>query len=328
MRRREFIGLVGGAAAVWPLAARAQIPKVRRIGYVVTSTAAQETSRREAFLKAMQDLGYLEGKNIVVEWRFAERNVERLTAFADELVRLKVDAVVVGTAGIAEIFCKATTEIPIVVLSAGSFEGTGLIQSLNKPGGNVTGVQMLSPELMTKRLGMLAQIVSKLQRVGFIEPITPAGSRASPYLEITRAAAKALEIELRHSEVKSVGEFKTAFADLAQAQFQAALVQANPLSTDNTAEVVAAANESRIPTMYELRRFVEVGGLISYGPDREAFPRLVAGILDEILKGTSPALIPIRQATKFDLVINLKTAKSLELEMPPTLLALANDVIE
>jgi putative ABC transport system substrate-binding protein len=328
MKRREFVTLLGTGAVAWPLAARAQISKVRRIGYVVTSAAVQEAPRREAFLKAMQNLGYLEGRNIVVEWRFAERDVERLAAFADELVRLRVDAVVVGTAGIAEIFHKATTEIPIVVLSAGSFEGTGLVQSLNKPGGNVTGVQMLSPELMTKRLGMLAQIVSKLQRVGFIEPITPAGSRASPYLEITSAAAKALGIELRHSEVKSVGEFRTAFAELAQAQFQAALVQANPLSTDNTAEVVAAANESRMPTMYELRRFVEVGGLISYGPDRDTFPLLVAGILDEILKGTSPALIPIRQATKFDLVINLKTAKSLELEIPTTLLALANDVIE
>jgi putative ABC transport system substrate-binding protein len=328
MRRRDVLCVLSGAAVALPLDARAQMPKVRRIGYVVTSTAAQEAPRREAFLKAMQDLGYLEGRNIAVEWRFAERNVERLATFADELVRLRVDAVVVGTAGIAEIFHKATTEIPIVVLSAGSFEGTGLIQSLNKPGGNVTGVQMLSPELMTKRLGMLAQIVPKLQRVGFVEPITPAGSRASPYLEITGAAAKALGIELRHSEVKSVGEFKTVFAQLAQAQFQAALVQANPLSTDNAAEVAAAANESRIPTMYELRRFVEVGGLISYGPDRETFPLLVAGILDEILKGTSPALIPVRQAIKFDLIINLRTAKSLELEIPPTLLALANDVIE
>jgi putative tryptophan/tyrosine transport system substrate-binding protein len=329
MRRREFIGVLGGAAT-WPsLAARTQSQRRFRLGFV--STGAPDQTRPPGlkdFTEALRQLGYVDHQNLEILARFAEGDPRRLREFASELVSFKVDAILLQSAGEASIFHDYTHDIPIVAWSAGDLEGSGLVQSLRRPGGNVTGIQTLAPDLMTKRLQLLNQIVPALTSVGFIKPITPTGLITNRYVDVTTNAAKALGVELVQFEAHVAEEFRSVFDVMARRGIQAALVISNPLSGNNRVEIAAAAAEVRIPTMYEARDFVVSGGLIAYGVVRRDFPRLAAGILDQIFKGNSPAEIPVQQASKFELTLNLKAAGALGLQVPPTVLALADEVIE
>src|SRR5437660_6355296 len=330
MRRRRFISLIA-SAATWPsLAALAQSPKKYRLGFVSTGAGGAQTylTGTKDFTEGLRQIGYVEGQNLGIFARFAEGDPKRFREFARELVALKVNAILVQSAGVASIFHDYTQDVPIVAWSAGDLEGSGMVQSLRRPGGNVTGIQTLAPDLMTKRLQLLKQIVPALTSVGFVKPITPTGLITKRYIDVTINAAQTLGVELIQFEVHAVEEFRSVFETMAGRGIQAALIISNPLSSNNRVEIVAAAAQVRVPTMYEIRDFVFSGGLVAYGAVRRDFPRLAAGILDQIFKGTSPAEIPIQQASKFELTLNLKTAAVLNLQIPPTVLALADEVIE
>jgi putative ABC transport system substrate-binding protein len=328
MKRREFIGLIG-AAATWPLAARAQSPKRYRLGYV--SPGAADSPQKPGindFREALRKFGYLEHQNLEILGRFAEGNPKRLYAFASELVALKVDAILVPSAGVASVFFDYTHDVPIVVWSAGELEGTGMIQSLRRPGGNVTGIQILAPDLMTKRLQLLTQIVPGLRSVGLVKPIDPTGLITNRYIDVTINAARALGIELAQLEVHDAAEFRLVFDSMVRQGIHAGLLIGSPLSGNNRVEIAAAAAEAHIPVMYEGREFVVSGGLIAYGAVRSEFPHLAAGIIDKIFKGNSTAEIPVQQASIFQLTLNLKAARGLNMQIPNTVLALADEVIE
>jgi putative ABC transport system substrate-binding protein len=331
MRRREFIGLVGGAATSWPLVARAQQPhRMRKIG-ILTGQAANDSdglARFAAFTSALQDFGWTEGKNISFEVRRAIGDPGQFPAMATELAELKVDVIVAGSAGLASIAHQVTSTVPIVTTVAGELEGTGLIASLRRPAGNVTGMQILSPELMSKRVELLKQLVPALTRLGIFEPITPAAITTPRYFEVLIDAARRLQIQIHRVPVHGPEEFASAFSTMVQQGDQAALVLSNPLSFANRSELIRAASESQLPTIYEARPFATSGGLISYGPDFMQLARDAADYVNEILKGVAVGEIPVRQPTRFQLVINLKTARALGLTVPESFLLRADEVIE
>jgi putative tryptophan/tyrosine transport system substrate-binding protein len=326
VKRRDAL-LVLVAATLPSEVAHSQTGRVPRVAFVGTTTAAAEY-RIPQLAAALRQHGYIDGQNIRMDWRFAENDHTRLRTIAEELARSSPDVMIVTTAGVATIFRKATDRLPIVVWSAGDLEGTGLVESLKRPGGNITGVQILSPDLMTKRLELLRALVPSLTRVGFVKPITPAGFITDRYLEVTEDAARALGIELHSFEAHSASDFDSVFLLMVSKGVQAALVISNPLSFDHRSELARAAAVARLPTMLENREFVAAGGLISYGAVRHDFARLVAGYVHQIINGASPADLPIQQATNFEIVINLKTAAALGLSIPPTLIARADEVIE
>jgi putative ABC transport system substrate-binding protein len=330
MRRREFIALAGGAA-VWPLSVVAQsLDQKRKIGVLwgLAATDPAWSQRFGAFSQALQELGWVEGRNVAFEIRHAVGKPDELPALAADVVAAKVDVIVVNSAGLADLAHRVTTTIPIVVASAGDLEGTGLIASLARPGGNVTGLQILSPTLMSKRVELLKELVPELTRLAIILPITPAAIITPRYLEVIEQAGHALGIQTHRIEVRASKEFAPAFAALLREGNQAAIVIANPLSAAHRIDVIAAAAESRIPTIYEFRNFVSDGGLVSYGPPIQLFSRAAASYVDKILKGAAPGELPVQQPTTFEIVINLKTAKAMGLTVPPTLLARADEVIE
>jgi putative ABC transport system substrate-binding protein len=331
MQRRHFVKLLGGAAAAWPVAARAQQTiRIRKIG-ILAGQAANDpdgSARFAAFVSALQSFGWTEGRNISFEIRRAIGNPDQFRAMATELVEMKVDVIIAGSAGLASVAHQVTSTVPIVTTVAGELEGTGLIASLRRPGGNVTGMQILSPELMSKRMELLKQLVPALTLLGILEPITPAAITTAHYFEVLIDAAKRLQIQVHRVPVRAPEEFASAFSAMVQNGDQAALVLSNPLSYANRSELVRAAAESRLPTIYEVRPFVASGGLISYGPDFTQLARDAAIYVNEILKGVAAGEIPVGQPTKFQLVINLKTARGLGLTVPETFLFRADEVIE
>jgi ABC-type uncharacterized transport system substrate-binding protein len=330
MQRRKFITLLVAASVVWPTVSHAQQPdRIRKIGILWGQANDPEWLMRfAAFTQGLQKLGWTEGKNISFEIRHATGKPDQFPTIATELVGTNPDAILAGTAGLAAIARKATNTIPIVVVNAGELEGTGLIASLRRPGGNVTGIQILSPELMGKRVEMLKQLVPALTRLGIIEPITPAGIITPHYIEVLIDAARALQIQIHRVPVFSPAEFAAAFSTIAQEGDQAALVISNPLSFANRAELVRSAAQSRLPTIYEVRSFPAVGGLVSYGPDFVQLARDSASYVNEILRGAAPGDLPVQQPTKFELVVNLKTAKALGLTVPESFLLRADEVID
>jgi putative tryptophan/tyrosine transport system substrate-binding protein len=333
MKRRELITLLGGAAAAsvsWPLPARAQQrERIRLVGLLWGLAADDPESQRRfaAFAGGLRELGWTEGKNVAFELRYAVGNPDRFSAMAADLVQMNASAIVATSAGLVSIARQATGTIPIVAASAGALEGTGLIASLRRPGGNVTGNQILSPELMSKRVELLKQLVPNLTRLGVIDPVTPAAINSPRYLETITEAARALQIQVHHVEVRSPDQFAVAVAAIAR-EDQAALVIANPLSGSNAKVIAGSAAQNRLPTIYEFRFFALAGGLLSYGPDNVLLHRNAATYVDKILKGANPGDLPVQQPTKFDLVINLNAAKALGLTVPDKLLALADEVIE
>ena len=279
----------------------------------------------EAFQQALRDLGYLEGKNIVIEYRYAEGKVDRLPKLAEELVRLNVDVIwAVGPA--VPHANNATKTLPIVISNVGDPVALGLVSSLAKPGGHITGLATLSPELSGKRLELLKEVIPKLSRVAFFGNSTaPANAQG---LKESELAAAALGLQLQYLEVQSAKEIEPAFEAVSKGRAQAVLLLRNPLTANHHERIVELALKSRLPTLYADREFVEAGGLMSYGADYFFMYRRVAHYVDKILKGTKPADLPIEQPTKFELVINLKTAKQIGLTIPPTVLARADKVIK
>jgi putative tryptophan/tyrosine transport system substrate-binding protein len=323
MKRREFITLLGGAAA-WPIAARAQqARKAYKIGLL---NAGSEPLATKSLFDALSELGWIEGKNLAFKRRWAENRLERLPELAAELVRLNV-SVIVAFGTLAPLAAKrATSTIPIVMADAGDPVGSDLVASLARPGGNVTGMSLMAPDLGGKRLELLKELLPQLARVAVL------WNAANPYSALvfkeTQAAGRTLGIEVQSLEMRGAGDFDGAFA-AARRQHPAALIAVeDPLTIAYLKRIADFAVAEQLPSLYGLRGYVEVGGLISYGANLDDLHRRAAAYVDKILEGATPANLPVQQPTKFEMVINLKTAKALGLDVPPTLLARADEVIE
>ena len=302
--------------------AEAQQPKqIPRIGYLTGVGSAPN----EAFLQGLRDLGYVEGKNVLIEFRTTGGKFERRPELADELVRLKVDVIVADTAGEVTAAKNATATIPIVMRGVADPIALGLVASLANPGGNITGVATLAPELSGKRLELLQEVIPKLSRVALLITGAPAWRTS---IKETEVAAQALRLQLQILQVRGVDELEGVF-DAAKKQRAEALVQVQATTLGPyQPRIIELAAKNRLPTMYYSRRSVEIGGLMSYGLDRPYMDRRVASMVDKILKGRKPADIPVEQPMKFEFVVNLKTAKQIGLTIPPNVLARADKVIK
>jgi putative tryptophan/tyrosine transport system substrate-binding protein len=324
MKRREFITLLGGMAA-WPLAARAQqAARLPTIGFMGASTRSAENQWIATFVQRLRELGWTEGRTVAIEYRWAEGRDERLAEIAAEFVRLKVDVVV--TWGIPSTLAakKATSVIPVVAAALGDPLGTGIVASLGRPGGNVTGLSVQAPELAGKRLELLRETLPALRRLAILVNV----ENPSHVLEMreVQAAARTLGLQVDAREIRRAEHIAAAF-DALKGQ-DALYVCTDPVVFTNAVRINILAAAARIPTMHGRREYVEAGGLMSYGTNFPDLFRRAGEYVDKILRGAKPAEIPVEQPTKFEFVINLTTAKALGLEIAPTLLARADEVIE
>jgi putative tryptophan/tyrosine transport system substrate-binding protein len=321
MKRREFITLLGGSVALWPLTAHAQ--KVFKIGLLDTGLGANFAV---PFVGKLVELGYVEGKNVVIERRSAEGNAELLAGLAADLVRQQVDVIV--TAGTPAGFAakKATSTIPIVLGANSDPVGVGLVASLARPGGNATGNSLMAPDLSAKRLEILHTLAPEISRIAILWDSSNPGM--AERVRETKIAADQSHVVLHTVGPRNLNELETAFADLLNARPGAILVTAEAFTRQHLVRILDFANNNKIPAMFEDSSYVAAGGLVSYGPDYQDVFRKAAVFVDKILKGAKPADLPIEQPTKFELVINLKTAKAIGLSVPPTLLTTADKVIE
>jgi putative ABC transport system substrate-binding protein len=322
MRRREFIMLLGGAAA-WPLAARAQARKLPTIGFLGADSFSF-SPWTSAFVERLRELGWIEGGTVAIEYRWSEGRPERLAEIAAEFVRLKVDAIAT-VSGAVPTLQQATAVIPIVFAIGNDPVGTGLVASLARPGGNVTGVSVQATDLAGKRLELLRGVVSPFRRLAII------GNAAFPeaVLEMSKVQAlgPTLGIEVTALQIRRAEDIATAFETL-KPQADALYVVQDALIGANRTRIITFALTARLPTIFTARDYVQAGALMSYGPNFPALFRRAADLVDKILRGAKPADTPVEQASKFDLVINLTTAKALGLQIPDKLLALADEVIE
>jgi len=325
MKRREFITLLGSAAVAWPLAARAQQPgKLPTIGFLGTTTASAWKPWTAAFVQRLRELGWIEGTNLAVEYRWAEAYSERFTEIAAEFVRLNVDVIVTG--GNAAVAVKhATSVIPIVFVLAVDPVRMGLIASLARPGGNVTGLSNQQTDTPGKRLELLRNVEPNLRRLAIMANAD--FPEAMLEMREVQAISKAQGLDVVTAEIRHAEDISAAFAAL-KGQAEALYVTADTLVNNNRAGISTLALDARLPTVFGFRDMVEAGGLMSYGANYLDLFRRAGNYVDKILRGAKPSDIPVEQPTKFDLVINLKTAKALGLEVPDKLLALANEVIE
>jgi len=331
MRRREFITLIGGAAAWWPLATSAQQPKVPRIGYLVTGSLQSPEARLfvDAFRQGLHERGYVEGQNIVIEFRAADGEIERFPALASELVRLKVDVILAPNTPGARAVQQATAMIPIVVPVMGDPVRDGLVASLARPGGNITGLTFLGPELVPKRLALLKQALPTVSRVAALWHPRAYGERTmSDMMKETEAAAGTMGVYLRLVAVQGPDEFEKAFSTIVGERADALIVFPSPMLFLERRRIVELAAKHRLPSMAMGREFVELGGLMSYGASITDLSRRGAIYVDKILKGAKPGDLPVEQPTKFELLVNLKTASELGLTIPREFLLLADEVIE
>ena len=323
--RNFFIGFALSAMLLVPcFSASAQQPtKVARIGHL-SATAASDPARREAFLQGLRELGYVEGKNIIIEWRHGEGEADRLPVLATELVRLKVDVIV--TAGLeGTVVAKAATSmIPILITQDPDPVANGFVASLARPGGNITGLSTLSAELSGKRLELLKEIVPRLSRVAVFDNSTGGNAQV---LKETKHTAKALGVKLQYLDVQSRKDIETAFRAASKARADAVLMLPNPVHFSERIYIAELAIKSRLPVIYGRPEYVEAGGLMNYGVSFTDLDRRAATYVDKILKGTKPADIPVEQPTKFEFIINLKAAKQIGLTIPPNVLARADRVI-
>ena len=326
MRRRAFIAMLGGAAVAWPLTAQAQqAGKLPTIGYLASNSEAADRLRRAAFLQRLGELGWVEGRSVRIEYRWADGVVERAIEIAAELVRLKADVIVTNGDAYVIAIKRATATIPIVFAAAGDPVGNGLVESLARPGGNVTGLSLQLTETVGKRLGLLREAVPALRRLAIL--FNAGDNQNHLELDTAQLAASALGLDVMGSGIRPGDEISSAIEPLI-GRVDALYVCLDPFMASNASRINALALAARLPVMHGTRQNTVAEGLISYGPDFPNMSRRAAEIVDKILNGTKPADIPVEQPTKFDLVINLKTAKALGLTLSPSLLARADEVIE
>ena len=324
-KRRQFITLLGGAAA-WPVAARAQQPaKLPIIGFLGAGTASAMSQWTAAFVHRLRELGWVEDRTIAIQYRWAEGRTERLAEIAAEFVRLKVDVIVTNSAAPVVAAKQATSVIPIIIASAADPVGTGLVASLARPGGNVTGLSVQMTDLAGKRLELLREVVPTLRRLAIMANVS--GPAAVLEMVEMQATARTLGIAVATLEIRRAEDIAPAIEALRD-RADALYVVGDPLVFTNRIRINTLAVAARMPTMYIDKEFVEGGGLMSYGPNFPDLFRRAGDYTDKILRGAKPADLPVEQPTKFDLVVNLTTAKALGIEVPPTLLARADEVIE
>jgi putative ABC transport system substrate-binding protein len=325
VKRREFITLLGGAAAAWPLAARAQPAKVPTIGLLVPGTPSSHGQWFAALVQRLRELGWIEGRTVAIEYRWAEGRPERFDEIAAEFVRRKVDVIVTSATASVVAAKQATSVIPIVFAAAGDPVGTGLVASLAQPGGNVTGLSIQQTDLAAKRLELLREVVPGLRRLAILANV--GGPAVVLDMREVQAAARTLGLEVITSEIRRGEDIVPAFEGL-NGRADALYVCIDPLVRTHLIRINTLALAARLPTMHGSREYVDAGGLMSYGPNFPDLFRRAADYVDKILRGAKPADIPVEQPTKFDLVINLTTAKVLGLKVPDKLLVAADEVIE
>jgi ABC-type uncharacterized transport system substrate-binding protein len=327
MRRRNFIALLGSAAFAGPLSTRAQQPaKIPRIGFLGNSTAALEADLVGPFREGLRDLGYEEGRGIVIEYRWAEGNYERFSALIAELITLNVDVIVTAGTPAALAVKKATASIPLVMVAVGEPVATGLVASLARPGGNVTGVTSMSYEIEGKRLELLREVMPDISHIAVLwnagNPIQAIQERE------TRAAAEVLGMKMLSLGVRTPEEIEDAFVAIVRERAAALLVLADRLFLHHRERIMDFAVRHRLPGVHAYRELVEVGGLMSYGPSYADLHRRAATYVDKILKGAKPADLPVERPVKFVLVLNLKAARALGVTVPPSIILRADEVIE
>jgi putative ABC transport system substrate-binding protein len=325
MKRRDFIMLAGGAAAAWPVASPAQQrPRVARVG--ILHPGSPPDPWLDGLRDGLRELGYTEGKDLIYEYRWAERRSERLPDLADVLIASKVDVIVIMT-GPAVLAAKyRTTTIPIVMAVSGDPVGTGAVSNLARPGGNVTGLSLMSDELAGLRLAVLKEVVPNAKRVGVLYNPTEPPTKAE--LHETEIAAQKLDVALLSMSAQSGDALGSLFDDAAKRGCEAVITFAHGFAFVNRQRIADLAAQHRLPAMYGWREFADVGGLMTYGPNAKATLRRAASYVDRILKGANPGELPVEQPTKFELVINLKTAKALGIEIPPAVLVRADELIQ
>jgi putative tryptophan/tyrosine transport system substrate-binding protein len=326
IQNRKWAGLFAVVITLTVCGARAEAQQaagIPRIGSLFLSTASVQSARVEVFRQRLRELGYVEGKNILIEYRYADGKLDRLPDLAAELVRLKVDVIV--TTGLAVSAAKkASSTIPIVFAAAGDPVGSGLVSSLARPGGNITGLSLMLPDLDGKRLELLKESFPKVARVA---RLWVSGTRGNLFFTEMEATAKALGLKLQSLEVRGLDDFDSAFARAKKDGAQALITNDHPLINTRQRQVLDFAAKNRLPAIYPTSEFVEAGGLMSYAPNYTELYRRAADFVDKILKGTKPADIPVEQPTKFEFVINVKAAKQIGLTIPPKVLAQADKVI-
>jgi putative ABC transport system substrate-binding protein len=325
-RTLVIAGLLLGVAAAGPPVDAQQAPKIAKIGFLVPSTPAAVAHVIEAFRQGMRELGYVEGKTFVLELRYGEARAERLPGFARELVGLKVDVIVAATDVVIAAVKRETQTIPIVMSNSTDPVGTGFVASLARPGGNVTGLSNISPELSGKRLELLREAVPGLSRVAFLWNPDVRGN-VLDYKEM-EGAARSLRLQLQSVEVSRAEDLDRAFSAVTNQRTQALVLSPNPVGFTNRGQIASFAQRNRLPSIYGQKEYVDAGGLMSYGPSLADMNRRAAVYVDKILKGAKPADLPVQQPTTFELVINLKTAKALGLTIPQSLLRRADQLIQ
>ena len=325
MRRREFIALLGGAVAIWPLCARAQqAGKIYRIGILEALPAARNAANLDALRKGLRDLGYVEGRNLVIEYRSADGRAERFPDLASELVRLKVDLIVTRGTPATRAVQNATGAIPVVMATMGG-PGT-VVASFARPGGNITGVITFSTELTAKRVELLKELVPGLSRVALLHNMgNPA---VPPEWEETKRAASSLGLEAELLDVRSQDDLGRALERAVRQRVDGLVVGADGLTQMHQQAIISFVDRNKLPAVYPAREFVEAGGFIGYAVNYPDLYFRFATFVDKIFKGAKAGELPVEQPTKFELVINLKTARALSLTIPPSLLARADELIE
>jgi putative ABC transport system substrate-binding protein len=327
MKKSFLIGLLASVLpATAPYAEAQQPKKVPRIGYLDGSSPSSVAARTEAFRQGLRELGYVEGKNIVIEHRYAEGKLDRLPALAAELVRLKVDVIVTGGATVTRAAKEATTTIPVVMAQDPDPVGNGFVASLARPGGNITGLSSLTANLSGKRLELLKEILPKLSRVAVLGTSTNTGN--TQQLRETEVAAGAFGVKLQYLDILGPKDIESVLQAASKGLAEAVLVLTSSVTNSHQTEIAELAVKSRLPAIWARAEAVEAGGLISYGVSIADLGRRAATYVDKILKGAKPADLPVEQPMKFELVINLKTAKQIGLTIPPNVLARADKVIK